>query len=254
MNLFIDTNVFLSFYHLSSNDLEELKKLGVVVRQGKINLLLPDQVVNEFQRNRANKIADALKRLREQRRLSIQFPQMCKEYEEYERLREIQRVYEEQFAKLLEKIDGDVESQRLKADNILQGLFALATQIKMDQHIIERARLRFDLGNPPGKNNSLGDAVNWEALLSKVPIGEPLYFISDDKDFCSPLDEGMFDPFLLGEWEKIKLSKLFFYKRLSGFLKEKFPDINLANEGEKDLLIRDLANSSSFRKHASCYC
>jgi hypothetical protein len=31
INLFIDTNVLLSFYHLTNEDLEELKKLGALV-------------------------------------------------------------------------------------------------------------------------------------------------------------------------------------------------------------------------------
>ena len=62
MNLFIDTNIFLSFYHLSSADLEELRKLVVLIDQGRLKLYLPSQVVDEFRRNRDNKIADAIKR------------------------------------------------------------------------------------------------------------------------------------------------------------------------------------------------
>jgi predicted nucleic acid-binding protein len=246
MYLFIDTNIFLSFYHLSSDDLDELNKLGVLLQHGKINLLLTDQVTAEFRRNRANKIADALKRLREQRRLGVQYPQLCREYEEFERLREYQRDYEEHFGRLLEKIDKDVEEQNLKADLTIRDLFSVAAIVLTSPTVLQRARLRFDIGNPPGKNGSLGDAINWEAILDKVPVGVDLYFISDDKDFCSPLDDGLFDPFLLQEWRESKKSRLFFYKRLSGFLKEKFPAINLASEQEKDSLIRELANSWSF--------
>jgi hypothetical protein len=61
MNLFIDTNIFLSFYHLSSDDLEELRKLGVLLDKKKVTLLLPKQVIDEYRRNREVKIADALK-------------------------------------------------------------------------------------------------------------------------------------------------------------------------------------------------
>jgi len=60
MDIFLDTNVFLSFYHFSSDDLEELKKLAVLAREGQVTLHLPEQVINEFRRNRANKIADAV--------------------------------------------------------------------------------------------------------------------------------------------------------------------------------------------------
>ena len=106
--------------------------------------------------------------------------------------------------------------------------------------------MRLEIGNPPGKRGSLGDALNWEALLQSVPDGEDLYFISDDKDFASPIDRDAFNAFLLDEWAKIKNSNLVFYRNLSAFFKEHFPNISLASELEKDILIRKLANSGSF--------
>jgi predicted nucleic acid-binding protein len=245
MNLFIDTNIFLAFYHLSSDDLEELKKLAGLVRQGKVDLFLPEQVVVEFQRNRASKIADALKRLQEQR-LNFQFPQFCREYDEYEQLRRCLKECEDYFTRLLENIDRDVKGRNLKADATVNELFGIATGIPSSDQIISRAQFRHDIRNPPGKNDSLGDAINWEALLETTPEGEEIYFVSDDKDYCSPLDASQFDPFLLDEWAARKGSQLFFFKRLSSFLKEKFPYIKLASELEKDLLIRELAESGSF--------
>ena len=76
--------------------------------------------------------------------------------------------------------------------------------------------------------------------------GEDLYFISDDKDFTSPIDRDAFNAFLLDEWVKTKSSNIVFYKSLSAFFKEHFPEISLASELEKDILIRKLANSSTF--------
>jgi hypothetical protein len=73
INLFIDTNVLLSFYHLTNDDLEELSKLAVLLRNRQVQLFLPEQVADEFRRNRENKIADSLKRLRDQK-LNLQFP------------------------------------------------------------------------------------------------------------------------------------------------------------------------------------
>jgi hypothetical protein len=52
MQLFIDANVFLSFYRFSSDDLEQLEKLTVLVKTGRIRLWLPEHVVDEFYRNR----------------------------------------------------------------------------------------------------------------------------------------------------------------------------------------------------------
>ena len=245
MNIYIDTNILLSFYHLSSDDLEELKKLIVLLQQKKVILWFPEQTVIEFKRNRANKIADALKRLQEQR-LNMQFPQIAKEYDEYVKLRKSLRESDEIFNKLINNIRNDIENQNLKADQIIRELLELAKEVKTDSKIVESARFRFDIGNPPGKKDSLGDAINWETLLSASPSGQDLYFISDDKDYTSPLGENLFEPFLENEWKNTKHSSIIYYKRLSSFFKDRFPDINLASELEKDLLIRELADSPNF--------
>lgn len=245
VNLFIDTNILLSFYHFTSEDLEELKKLAVLLQKEEVRLFLPRQVVDEFRRNRDAKIADALKRLREQR-VSFQFPQLCKDYPEYGKLRELQKAYDQTHAALLARIANDIEAQNLKADKIIDGLFSATKTIATQPEVVDRARLRMDLGNPPGKNGSLGDAVNWETLLASAPESEPLHFVADDKDYASPLDSSPFNSFLLAEWEKRKKAALVPYKRLSGFFKSEFPDIHLASEIEKDLLIRKLASSGNF--------
>lgn len=88
--------------------------------------------------------------------------------------------------------------------------------------------------------------INWEVLLERVPAREKLFFVTDDKDFASALDPSQFNGFLLAEWKSRKGSDLVFYRSLSTFFKENFPEITLASELEKDLAIRDLANSSSF--------
>jgi hypothetical protein len=57
--------VFLSFYHLTSEDIEELKKLIALIDNDQIDLVIPEQVKNEFRRNRGAKIADAMKKLQD---------------------------------------------------------------------------------------------------------------------------------------------------------------------------------------------
>ena len=250
MDLFIDTNVLLSFYHFTGDDLEELKKLIVLLEQKKVQLYLPSQMVSEFRRNREAKIADALKRLKEQR-LNLQFPQICKDYPEYAKLRGLLKACESEHAALLNKLSDDSKSSALKADAIISQLFRLAKRVTCADPVLQKARDRFDLGNPPGKDSSLGDAVNWEALLEAVPEKVDLHFITDDKDYRSALDDEAFNGFLSEEWLEKKKSNLIFYRRISAFFEERFPDIRLATELEKDLLVEDLAHSSSFaRTHA----
>jgi hypothetical protein len=103
MNVFIDTNVCRSFYHFTSDDLEELRKLAVLIRNKRLVLYLPEQVRTEFDRNRDAKLADALKRFEEEK-LPSAFPQMCKEYEEYSALRRQIDTYKAIKGVLLEKL------------------------------------------------------------------------------------------------------------------------------------------------------
>jgi predicted nucleic acid-binding protein len=246
MNLFIDTNVFLSFYHLTSEDLEELKKLVALIKKRRVQLLLPTQVIREFDRNRDAKIADALRHLRSQT-LNFKFPQLSKEYDKYSDLRDLQRKYEKTHADLLEEIRIDVDARDLAADHLVKTLFGLSKKLDSDPEIVASARLRMDLGNPPGKRGSLGDAINWETLLAADLDSEDLHFVTEDRDYFSPLDPNEFDSFLTREWcERGFIPDLFVYKRLSGFFKSKFPEIRLASEIDKDLLIAQLAASESF--------
>jgi predicted nucleic acid-binding protein len=245
VNLFIDTNVFLSFFHLSNDDLEELHKLAVLIEKGEITLWLSDQVKDEFKRNRENKVADAVKKLKEQKS-KPQFPQICKDYEEYAEIRELQKEYEKKLSSLTKKVNEDISRRTLKADQKISELFHAATAIETTQELVNRACFRMDVRNPPGKDGSLGDAINWEGLLESVPDNEVLHLVADDRDYYSVLDENKLKDFLQDEWTEKKGESISFYRRLSQFFKEHYPDIKLASELEKELSIRSLINSGNF--------
>ena len=71
-------------------------------------------------------------------------------------------------------------------------------------------------------------------------------FISGDGDFCSPIDDDALNAFLLDEWEEKKESDIHFYKSLSDFLKDKYPQIHLASDVKTATLVEQLAQSGSF--------
>lgn len=245
LNLFIDTNIFLAFYHFSSEDLEELRKLEALITGNQICLFLPAQVKDEFRRNRDAKIADAIKRLKDQK-LNFEFPQVCKDYAEYSTLRELQKKYAASHAALVANVLDSAVAESLKADEIIRNLFPLAQSLPTTDELTARARIRTELGKPPGKKGSLGDAINWESLLHAVPTDEPLHFVTDDRDYTSPLDQGLFNSFLVSEWKERKQSKLHHYRQLSSFLAAMLPQIKLATETAKDLLIQKMITSPSF--------
>ena len=248
MQLFIDANIFLSFYRFSSDDLEQLQKLAVLVKTGRISLLLPEQVVEEFLRNREATIAEALIGLR-RHSLGFEYPRLAMEYREYAQLRELEVEYKRAHTALIQLIADDAAGRRLKADSTVRSLFDAATQIAITSDVLDRAELRSAKGNPPGKKGSIGDAINWEVLLESAESGE-LHFVSADTDYVSPLNETELNGFLMAEWKNAKGSAIVFYRSLTGFLRAQFPDIQLSTESEVErvLAIKDLVETRSFQQ------
>lgn len=244
MNLFIDTNIYLSFYHFTSDDLDELNKLAIIMAEKRVTLYVPEQVSDEFHRNREETISQALKHLKSQR-LNLQFPQLCKDYVEYSKLRECQKQFEQAHSELLMKLSDDISARTLKADKTIEMLFEQASKIASSTDLIEKARVRVERGRPPGKKGSLGDAINWESLIAAVASND-IYFVTDDSDYCSAIDDSHFNQYLENEWKERKGTSLWFFKRLSQFFKDILPDIKLSGELEKEILIRRLAASSTF--------
>ena len=79
-NLFIDSNIWLSLYHFTNDDLAQFSKLKDMINKS-IRLFVPQQVYDEITRNREAKLKDALKAFDVK---ALQFPAFCKAYDEFE--------------------------------------------------------------------------------------------------------------------------------------------------------------------------
>lgn len=241
-NLFIDANIWLSLFHYTNDDLEQFGKLRALVGTD-IRLFVPEQIYNEVYRNRENKIKDALDQFE---KFNLRFPAFFKNYDEYEEFFKKYTELKAAHTEWLRKVKKDIADQNSPADIALKEFFEGIEFIPSSPELVQRAVLRFNIGNPPGKDRKYGDAINWETLLESVPDGEDLFFISADKDYASIFDDKQFHPFLAKEWEEKKSSKIVFFKSLGEFLKKHFKDIALRVETEKDELIEKLACSRSF--------
>lgn len=219
----------------------------LLVKSKDLILYLPAQTKDEFHRNRDSKIADGLKKFNDNKLNKI-FPQMVKDYsEEYNLMRNAIKSFEKNKQIIVDKLRKDVVEQSLNADKIIQDLFKVATEIENTPELIEKAKNRYDLGNPPGKKGSYGDALNWESLLTKIEVFDNFFFISDDGDYFSEFDKNLFNSFLIKEWEeKMPLTDFKSYKSLSSFLKDNYPTITIESENRKDELILELQSSGSF--------
>lgn len=259
MKVFIDTNIFLNFFDFSSEDLDELTKIAVLQTTKGIEIILTQQVLDEFRRNREQKIQNALKKFEEVDFSS--FPQMIKPYPEYSDLQAKKREFQKIKKDILDKINSDKTTKSLKADTVIDQIFATVQLIKLSDGIYERARRRRSLGNPPGKkSDSIGDEVNWESLLAFTQTdeilaikqgGNDLHLITSDRDWASKFNPNVADPYLVDEWSRITGGELFLYKQLSDFTTKHFPEIDLVTETRKQQLINDLCGSFNYAESHS---
>lgn len=238
--LFIDTNIWLSLFHLSDNDIEQFPKLEEALSDN-INLLLPEQVVDEYYRNRDAKIADALNKFKLER---FQTPNVFKQHKDYDELSRLFSIFSNKHEEIKNSVIQDIREQNTKIDAVISEFFK--TVAKVSDDLIMKAKNRVIKGNPPGTKNSYGDAINWEFLLEKVPENEDLFIITDNEDYYSKLTKRV-EPnlFLKKEWKTKKKSDVFVYRSLASFLNKYFSELVLSDENIKDNLIQSLDLSSS---------
>lgn len=245
INVFIDTNIFLNFYHFSNEDLDNLSDLLKLIEVEKVNLYVTGQVIDEYNRNRETKIHDAIKRLNSND-IKSELPQMCLDYPEVKDLKNAERIFKEKKKLLISKVSADIASKSLKADKVIKQLFGKAKLIPITETIHKIAKKRIERGNPPGKNGSLGDAINWESLLANFHGFEDFHFVSGDFDYSSPINENELLDFLKDEWVRIIGPNIFYHRTFYQFLKVTFPDIKLITEEIKNSKIEAFRLSPSF--------
>jgi len=243
MELFIDTNIYLNLYHFTDDDLDKLEGLLILIRDKKINLYLTTQVRHEFARNRESKIHKAITDLNI--KVVDAFPRISHNYDEYREMTEGIRLFNKKRESIINNIIRDAKENKLKADVLIAELFKLAKEIDSDS-FLDKAERRMKFGNPPGKNGSLGDAINWEALLENVPNDADFCIIAEDNDYSSKIDKEEISEFLKNEWGRKKKSSIALYKNLNKYFANYYPGIKLADELEKALAITAYVSSGDF--------
>ena len=247
INLFIDSNIWLAFYRLSDEKVDTLNQLYEHVENGDIKLFMNDQVKNEIIRNRDSVINDTIKSFKDFK-FNLQAPVFMKDSDLFSELKHNLKNASNLHKSILDDIISSIDDKNLNIDLIIKKFFDKGKMSVMEDDYFKKAKKRKSLGNPPGKENqnTCGDELNWEFLLSEVPDGKDLYFVTRDRDYASPRGSEKIHPFLEREWEEKKNSKIFFYTGLSSFFREKTPEIILENDEKTDFLIAELAYSCNF--------
>lgn len=245
LSVVIDSNVFLRFYAYPEDTLEELVKFKALAEAEHIRLYITAQIVDEVARNRDAEIARALEKFQKSGS-PPEVPRFATHLDEAKLLIDAGKAMSAAKAALTKKINEEISGGELRADQLISGLSELATHIEIKPEHVERARARRDLGNPPGKPESLGDQLSWEMLLQGLPANTDLHVVTDDRDFFSKLGDDEPSSFLIGEWAEWNGGGLRVYKSLGRFAKTHFPEIKLPSDVVKSDAISKLVSSGNF--------
>lgn len=243
-HLFIDTNILLGFFAYTKDDLDELEKLVTLIHAKKIKLYLTKQVVDEFYRNRESKLAESLLKFRVQ--IDKGVPNFMQSFDEYRKYTKALAILERAHSALVAKAREHAENRSLLADDLFAKLTAEAEVIDITEEAYLAAIKRKRLGNPPGKNEAIGDELNWELLLSVVEKKCDLHLVSKDGDFSSKLNPALAKSFLMDEWQGHNGGTLRLYSQIGQFFEANFPGADFLLKAEKRDAIERLIYSGNF--------
>lgn len=211
--LFIDANIYLEFFKSSQ---ASLKKLLPSMESIKGEIFVTSQVANEVRRNKVKVASESFREyVKSYKPPSGRLPEHLEEdgkdvVEKWNResakllsgLKESQISLSDAVEHLLLKVMRSEDGASVSLETIL------SNALPPSNDDLNNARLRKELGNPPGKpTDSLGDQVSWEQLLAAYKGEEPLWIISADNDYSSKVNNSRYLNSYLFEELKKKLGK-----------------------------------------------
>lgn len=204
--IFIDTNIYLRFFDSNSKEFKRLLDDLIIVKS---NIFVTNQIMNEIERNKLNVFNKSLSNYKKNVGISkVNLPEhidgnSARKLEEWNNKR---RKIEEDNEKLIKELDGIFEENisdiSLSKDNVslkLKSIFQNISNASSEE--IKQARIRKEVGNPPGKKEDpIGDQISWEQLLNKIPITNRIWIITNDFDFYTKFKTTCYlNPFLSQE-------------------------------------------------------
>ncbi|HAT6958052.1 TPA: hypothetical protein JAN72_14990 [Legionella pneumophila] len=255
MNIFLDNGVLLDFYRVSSNEAELYKKVNTLIENNAVSIYLTEQVKHEFTRMKEDIIQQALDDF-SSLKVSLNTPPIFSLDDEFRDLSSSAKIFNEKLDSLHIKFNKQFLDNKLEADTLIDIIFSKAKFKETTPELLQKAKVRMEIRNPPGKINELGDRLNWETLLNWSETNNEysgnkdndFYIISNDGDYFRETKNKNTEIklFLQDEWSAAKSNKLFGFKTLKEFFIQKFPNQKLATDLEHEVLVSKLENSGNF--------
>jgi PIN domain len=188
--LFIDANKYLDLYRTNTG-----KNLLPLLGEQVDYIFVPQQIVNEVQRNKVQVAAAFLNQ--ECQELKLPTFNVPKHLDLTDTGRDIRHKIDV-LAQTIRAANGEgktwaagimeqIGNSKDEVSNVLSTIFANAVAHSPEE--LQKARDRKELGNPPGKSGSpIGDQLIWEQILTHFKGKQRLWIISRDSDYGTVYD------------------------------------------------------------------
>lgn len=185
VKLLIDTNIYLDFYRSNKDSIQLLSELSKHFDK----IILTDQIVQEFERNREIVIHTMKKSFESESNLQYISSAYLQNLPEFSGLLTVLKDYQNRRKDVITAIDTILESP--EKDPIYSFFIDMIresrkrnTILDTTDEIIEKAYKRKLVGNPPTSSGfSIGDEINWEIVLANIK--ENIIIIGRDNTFTN---------------------------------------------------------------------
>ena len=223
MQLFIDSNIYLNYFRASSENLASLRALIKLLKQKKVALLVPEQTLQEYERNRSQVIEETRSKLsKQQEGLELNsVPPTIKSAAEITKIKKKFKAVKMAIQGLIKKYDSYTAKEKTDADILIASMIKIAKILPENKEILDMAHSRYLKGNPPRKSDySYGDAITWETLLA-CATSDDLTIVTHDADYKGQQSgKPVLHQFLQKEWAKRSKNKISFYESLGEFVNQ----------------------------------
>lgn len=238
-NIFIDTNIYLRFY--DSNN-KKLKRLANSLKDIKDSIFITQQICNEIERNKLDVFKQSFAKYNEYSSKAISKISLPEHLDNGESslIKDWNKNWDEVIKKAEYSVKNlnDITVKKLtEISDSTDEISNIFNEIFSNQEIptgddVSKARLRKEVGNPPGKvKDSLGDQLNWEQFLSYLNKNKDqcegknieIYIISNDQDyFINYKGYNFLNPLLAREIKSVTNQSIIIhcYNEISYFFKD----------------------------------
>lgn len=209
--IFIDANIYLRFFDSNQRQFKQLLEDILEIEE---YIFVTKQIVDEVERNKLKIFKSSINNYKNKidQEVLVLPEHLADNTNQYNVLEwnKKRKNIDIRDSKLLKELEGELEKilvENLRKiskseDNVSKKLkLVFQNAIKETESELFYARIRKEIGNPPGKSNdSLGDQLTWEQFLNQVKSQKEVWIISNDYDYFTQYNETCYlNPFLHSE-------------------------------------------------------